>query len=74
MVAQPSTRACITLREIAESYGIGQASTRKLAAEGVIPCLRIGRKLIIPRAAFEHWYATKATAISVPSRAVPKGK
>lgn len=44
----------ITIPEAAEALGIGKNSAYEAAKRGEIPVLRIGRRLVVPRAAFER--------------------
>ena len=44
----------LTIIEAAEELGISKGSAYEAARSGEIPTLRIGRRLIVPRAAFDR--------------------
>ena len=44
----------LTIMEAAEELGISKGSAYEAARTGTIPTIRIGRRLIVPRAAFER--------------------
>jgi excisionase family DNA binding protein len=46
-------RAVMTVRETAEALGIGINQAYEAIREGQIPSLRIGKRIIVPRVAFE---------------------
>jgi excisionase family DNA binding protein len=48
----------LTVPEAATRSGIGQVSMYQLVRENKIPNIRVGRKIIIPKAAFEKWFET----------------
>jgi excisionase family DNA binding protein len=41
--------------DIAPSLGVGTGRVYQLIAEGVIPAVRVGGSLCIPRAAWQQW-------------------
>ena len=43
----------ITIMEAAKELGISKGSAYEAARSGQIPTIRIGRRLIVPRAAFD---------------------
>ncbi len=43
----------LTVAQAAERLSIGTSLAYKLARNGEIPCLRLGRRLVVPRAALE---------------------
>jgi excisionase family DNA binding protein len=45
----------VSVREGAHYVGIGRDSAYQLVHSGVWPSVRIGRRLLIPRAALERW-------------------
>lgn len=57
-------RATITVEEAAEILGISKASAYRAAGAGEIPAIRIGRRLVIPRASFEKFLAGSETRTS----------
>jgi excisionase family DNA binding protein len=64
----PSRSACISIREIAEITGMGQGTIRTLIQTNVIPHIRVGRKILIPRDAFLDWWKSKAPGLRIPSK------
>jgi excisionase family DNA binding protein len=52
--AEPVT---MTVEEAAAAIGISRASTYNGIKRGEIPSLRIGRRVVIPRARFNAWLA-----------------
>ena len=46
-------RRIYTIEEAIQMLGLSRATVYKLVKEGKIPALRIGRRLVIPKAAFE---------------------
>ncbi len=52
----PSSR--ITVLEIARRLNIGRQAVYAMLKQGVIPALRIGRRWIITRHAYEQWERT----------------
>jgi excisionase family DNA binding protein len=55
MTGQGSERLTLRVEEAADLLGIGREKTRLLCNSGVIPSLRLGRRLVIPRARFLRW-------------------
>jgi len=47
-------RETLTVNEAAEALGICRNGLYRLVRQGVIPHLRLGRRLLVPRAAFEE--------------------
>jgi excisionase family DNA binding protein len=54
-------REAFSLEETAKSIGIGRTLAYDAARRGEIPTIRIGRRLLVPRAALEQLLATAAT-------------
>lgn len=55
-------RQTLTIEEVAALLGISRNSAYQAVASGQIPVLRLGRRLLIPRAALERLLAdTKAS-------------
>ena len=53
---QPSSR--IAVREIAERLNIGRLAVYSMLHQGIIPSVRVGRRWIITRLAYEQWERT----------------
>src|SRR5438309_8486673 len=59
--------AWISIRTISQVCHLGQSTIRKLIAQNYIPHIRVGRKILIPRAAFLRWWETEALNLRIPS-------
>lgn len=53
MAKNTNTPAVFTVREVAEILRIGKISAYQAVARGEVPCIRIGRRILIPRHALE---------------------
>jgi excisionase family DNA binding protein len=53
MASNTNTPAVFTVREVAKILRIGKISAYQAVARGEVPCLRIGRRILIPRHALE---------------------
>ena len=51
-----------TPRELQELLGLSRNSVYERIADGSLPSLRLGRRLVIPRAALEAWLAQAGSA------------
>ena len=54
MTAERKTR---TIEEAAKALGIGRNQAYEAARKGELPCIRIGRRLLVPLAALERLLA-----------------
>jgi excisionase family DNA binding protein len=50
---KPVERLTLTVEEAAESLGISRAFAYEAVARGEIPCIRIGRRVLIPKIALD---------------------
>ena len=50
-----SEREILTVKEVAEKLGICSALVRRQIKKGVIPCVKLGDRYLIPKVAFERW-------------------
>jgi excisionase family DNA binding protein len=48
----------ITIPEIAQRLSIGRLAVYALLEQGIIPGIRLGRRWIVTRHAYEHWERT----------------
>jgi excisionase family DNA binding protein len=48
-----SERLTLTVEEAAALLGVSRALGYELVARGEIPCLRLGRRIVVPRRAIE---------------------
>ena len=53
----PLERRTMSVEEAAVALGIGRTSAYLAARRGELPCLRIGRRLVVPRAAIDRLLA-----------------
>lgn len=62
MITSPSKeRQTLTVEEAAALLGIGRNSAYQAVARGELPAVRLGRRLLIPRAALERRLADSQT-------------
>jgi excisionase family DNA binding protein len=52
---RPAAALTYTIPEAAEALRISSRSVRRRIAEGTLPTVRIGGRLLIPRKALEDW-------------------
>ncbi len=57
---EPLDRQTLNIPEVAQLLGCSRGSAYRWAREGRIPALRVGRRLVVPRQAFEEWLASAA--------------
>jgi len=62
----------ITVLEIARRLNIGRQAVYAMLEQGVIPALRIGRRWIVTRHAYEQWERTCGTRASAGLVAQPE--
>ena len=48
-------RLTLDIAACARLLGISRGSAYSLAAEGKLPTIRLGRRVVIPKAAFDAW-------------------
>ena len=48
----------LTVKEVAETLGIGINQAYEACEQSMFPCIRFGRRWIISRKAFERWLST----------------
>lgn len=48
-------RLSYTVDETSKVLGLGRVATYKAISEGVIPHIKIGKRILIPRAALDRW-------------------
>jgi excisionase family DNA binding protein len=54
-------RARMTVEEIAHRLDIGRLAVYAMLEQGIIPAIRLGRRWIVTRHAFENWELTCGT-------------
>ena len=57
MTVQEPGRLTLTIPECAEALGKGRNTAYELVAQGKLPVLRLGRRLVVPKAALEKLLA-----------------
>ena len=58
-IGRPSSRICVP--EIARRLAIGRLAVYSMLEQGIIPSIRLGRRWIITRHAYEQWERTCGT-------------
>lgn len=56
--AGASSPARITVEELARRLDLGRAAVYVMLEQGIIPAIRLGRRWIVTRHAFENWERT----------------
>jgi len=67
MVKHTTDRQTFTVEEAAALLGIGRNSAYQAIASGELPVVRIGRRLLVPRAALERFLAAATAPARPPS-------
>ncbi|MSQ17763.1 MAG: DNA-binding protein [Dehalococcoidia bacterium] len=62
-------RATLTVTEAAEVLGVGRNFAYELARVGKLPTIRLGRKVLVPRAALEKMLAGAGTGVVAQAQA-----
>jgi excisionase family DNA binding protein len=60
-VATPDERQTLSLPEAGKILGIGRSSIFKAAARGYVPTIRIGRRVLVSKLAFQRLLAGERT-------------
>ena len=61
-------RARMTVEEIASRLDIGRLAVYTMLERGIIPAIRLGRRWIVTRHAFENWERTCGVATGLHPR------
>ena len=61
-------RARMTVKETARRLDIGRIAVYTMLEQGIIPAVRLGRRWIITRHAFENWERTCGKSSGLPWR------
>lgn len=59
---------CMTAQELASWLRVDRKTVYEYAARNVIPCRRLGRRLVFLRAAVAAWLARSSTGDATPNR------
>jgi hypothetical protein len=62
---QSATGGSWSIAQAAAWCGIGSAALRRMAKNGQVPCLKIGRRIVIPRQGFQDWFNNRGTPNAV---------
>ena len=65
-------RARMTVEEIARRLDIGRVAVYAMLEQGIIPAIRLGRRWIVTRHAFENWERTCGMATGLQPKLEPK--
>jgi excisionase family DNA binding protein len=55
MNSPKGNRMCMTVPEVAEAMGISRPTAYTLANREDFPAIRLGKRIVVPREAFETW-------------------
>lgn len=55
-----NTSDVMTVEEAGERLGISRGLAYQMVKEGEIPHLRLGRRVVVPKAAFQEWLLSAA--------------
>lgn len=68
MSTEHRERDAFSIPEVSKRLGIGRTTAYTLAKRGVIPCIRLGGRVLVPRAALEE--LLKPRPSSAPPRII----
>jgi len=55
----------LNVNEVSICLGIGRNSVYEAIARGEIPVIRVGKRLLVPKVAFEKWLSGESQALTV---------
>ena len=61
MAITENPRLILTPMEVARLLGLGKNTTYDAIRRGDIPAIRVGKRLLVPRAALEEWLAGRGS-------------
>jgi len=64
----PPEHECMTACEVASWMRVNRKTVYEYAARNVIPCRRLGRRLVFSRAAVVAWLSRSSTTDAPPAR------
>jgi len=67
----PDERIVLTVPEVALALGIGRDRAYRACRRGELPTIRIGRRILVSRAALEHFVSTAQVKSSPASHHLP---
>jgi len=62
----------MSIPEIANQLSVGRLAVYTMLEQGIIPAVRLGRRWIVTRHAFENWERTCGMATGLRPRPEPK--
>ena len=71
----PEDRLTLTAPELARLLGVDRKTVYEGAASGQIPSIRVGRRLLFPRAAIDAWLSAarpRRATVPAPTRSLPR--
>jgi excisionase family DNA binding protein len=66
----PSPRLTFTVEEVAVVLGIGRTLAYEGVRTGAIPSVRVGRRVLVPKAALDRLLVAEKTVADAPLRSV----
>jgi len=48
-------KLALDIKESSQAIGVGTTNVRKMCKEGILPCYKEGKKIMIPVKALEDW-------------------
>jgi excisionase family DNA binding protein len=64
----PTQRLTLTVEESTRILGISRATAYEAVARGEIPCIRIGKRILVPKAALDRLLNPGVTDADRPTR------
>ena len=75
VLPDPTERPTLTVDAVAEILGLDRKTVYEGAASGQIPSIRVGRRLLFPRAAIDAWLSAarpRRATVPAPTRSLPR--
>ena len=66
-VGRDNMSSRMSIPEIADRLGLGRLAVYTMLEQGIIPAIRLGRRWIVTRHAFENWERTCGMPTGLPS-------
>ena len=67
-VASDGTSSRMSIPEIANRLSVGRIAVYTMLEQGIIPAIRLGRRWIVTRHAFENWERTCGMPTGLPRK------